>query len=85
MEVNVPGVAVQQELLNEVIDDRASHDEQHHTARLLQLGTELLDGVDADDRLPWIGSVTEYELDVKCYTYHWPLSRGSSRTSRQFG
>jgi hypothetical protein len=48
---NVAGIAVGEELLNEVVDSRASHDKQHHTARPLELGTELLDGVGSDNGL----------------------------------
>jgi hypothetical protein len=48
---DVARVAVRQELLDEVIHSRTSHDEQHHTTRTLELGTELLDGVSTDDGL----------------------------------
>jgi hypothetical protein len=48
---DVPGIAVWEQLLDEVVDCRAGHDKQHHTTRFLQFGTKLLDGVGPDDRL----------------------------------
>lgn len=48
---DVAGVAVWQKLLNEVVDSGTGHDEQHHTAGLLEFGTELLDGVGTNDTL----------------------------------
>lgn len=44
-------LAERQELLNEVIDGRASHDQEHHTAGFLELGNEFLDGVGSDNGL----------------------------------
>lgn len=43
--------ALVQKKLNEVVDGLASHDEQHHSSRLLELLHELLNGVGADDGL----------------------------------
>jgi hypothetical protein len=40
-----------QELLDEVVDGLAGHDEQHHPSGLLELRDEVLDGVGADDGL----------------------------------
>jgi hypothetical protein len=48
-DVALLGAALVQEELDEVIDGLASHDEHHHTAGLLELGDELLDGVCAND------------------------------------
>lgn len=56
-----------QEGLNEVVDGLAGHDEEHDTARALQLGAELLDGVGANNGLAWgKRSVRLRELDGFC-------------------
>ena len=52
-----------QEELNEVVDGLAGHDEHHHTAGLLELGAELLDGVSTNDRLA-LGLVLEEAVDL---------------------
>lgn len=39
------------QLLNEVVDGRTSHDQEHDTAGLLELGDKLFDGVSTNDRL----------------------------------
>jgi hypothetical protein len=41
--------AERQQLLDEVVDGRASHDQKHHTAGLLELGDEFLDRVGTDN------------------------------------
>lgn len=48
---------VGEERLNEVVDRLASHNQQHDTARALQLGAEFLDGVSTDNGLAWFKSV----------------------------
>lgn len=52
-----------QEELNEVVDGLAGHDEHHHTAGLLELGAELLDGVSTNDRLA-LGLVLKEAVDL---------------------
>ncbi len=52
-----------QERLDPVIDGLAGLDEEHHTARLLQLGDELLGGVRADDALA-LGLVGQEAVDL---------------------
>jgi hypothetical protein len=52
-----------QEELNEVVNGLAGHDEHHHTAGLLELGAELLDGVSTNDRLA-LGLVLEEAVDL---------------------
>lgn len=42
-------VAVREQLLDEVVDGRTSHDQKHHTAGFLELGDELLDRLGSDD------------------------------------
>jgi len=51
------------EELNEVVDGLAGHDEHHHTAGLLELGAELLDGVSTNDRLA-LGLVLEEAVNL---------------------
>lgn len=49
IDYDVARVAVREELLDEVVDGRTSHDKQHHTTGLLQLGSKLLNGVSTND------------------------------------
>lgn len=50
---DVTGFDVGKDGLDEVVDWLTSHDEQHDTTGLLQLGAELRDGVRTDNRLAW--------------------------------
>lgn len=56
---------VGQESLDELIDGLAGHDQEHDTARTLQLGAKLLDGVSTDDGLAWRSSVNHSRLHPK--------------------
>ena len=55
--------ALVQEKLDKVIDWLSSHDEQHHSSGLLELGDKLLDGVGADNGLA-LGLITEEAVDL---------------------
>jgi len=50
-------------LLNEVVDRRTSHDQKHHTTRLLELGNELLNRMGSDNGFA-LGLILEEAIDL---------------------
>jgi hypothetical protein len=72
-------VAVWEELLNEVVNSRACHDQQHDLSGGLELLAELLDGVSSDNGLACGRFSMSLEIFRVWLGYPWPRSRGSGR------